>query len=187
MFTLPLSLLILKVCDLTQQHEMFNFKLVFDFSKHHPDYLCPAKATMVIFFSWIFFLCFLPLPCLPKLYPDKGFSWLLIKITTSSHHSSVALITSKYEMGRLGSHRSSIASAAERIQALLHPRGVSCGSSSPATRSWKASASASSTPLLQVTSHHRTPSDREREGWVLHTSNVLREMCGKTGTDHSKI
>lgn len=120
-------------------------------SKHHPDHLCPAKSNNghFLFMDFPPFV-FLPLPCLLKLSPDKGFSWLLIRITTSSHRSSVALITSKYGMGRLGSRRSLIASAVERIRASLHPRGVSCGSSSPVTRSWRASAFASSTPLLQV-------------------------------------
>jgi len=93
-----------------------------------------------------------PLPRSPKLSPDKGSSWLSIRITTSSHLSSAASTTSKSGMGHLGSRPSLIACVGERTRDWSHRRGASCGSSSQATRSWKDSDSGLNTPSSQVES-----------------------------------
>lgn len=84
-------------------------------------------------------------------------------------------------MGHLVSLHLLIASVGERIQRLSHPQDVLCGLSSPATRSWKALDSESSTPLLQVQATERhictECNGTECESTFLYTSKVLSKMC----------
>lgn len=137
--------------------------------------LYPPKEDLISFLVSIYFFCFLSHPSvLSKLSPDRGFNWLLIRTTTSSHRSSAASTTSRYVMGHLGSRLSLIASAGERTPAWWHRRDASCGSSSSVTRSWRGWVSASSTLSSQVRTRGGDRSEWMRGDVVLFLLHLSR-------------